>query len=97
METLMNEITAGPSACKMAFFSVRTSLHAPEQQAFLVLFNTTEIVSLDWYLSSPSDRPSLEHSLYSITTFADLGLAEPLLRAIADAGYADAAHDAADR
>jgi len=45
-------------------------------------------VSLDWYHSSPSDRPSLEQFLNSNqTNFADLGLAQPLLRAIAESGY----------
>lgn len=34
-----------------------------------------------------SDRPSLEYVLTSQTTFADLALAEPLLRAVADTGY----------
>src|SRR5690606_24407334 len=44
-------------------------------------------VSLDWYHSSPSDGPSLEQFLNSNSHFADLGLAQPLLRAIADSGY----------
>jgi ATP-dependent RNA helicase RhlE len=40
------------------------------------------LVSLD-----SSDRPSLEYVLTSQITFADLGLAESLVRAVADAGY----------
>ena len=72
---------------KCSFLRVRTSLHARSNKLFLFSFNIRKNVSLDWYHSSPSDRPSLEHSLNSITSFADLRLAEPLLRAITDAGY----------
>src|SRR3546814_9083952 len=55
--------------------------------AFSFLLSTSFIVCLDWYLSTRAIGCRWSYFLTTQIPFAALGLAEPLLRAVADTGY----------